>query len=262
MFDESQYAVVIEDDHDICELLCEVLRRAGFHTVAASNGLDGIAAVRRYAPVITTIDLALPGIDGYETAKRIRELSSSYIFIISARSEEIDVLQGLDAGADDYVTKPFRTRELRARIEAMLRRPRQLAAVAADEASQLRSPWLEHRGLRLNPNERRVEVNGVEISLTRTEFNLLEQLMRSGTRVCTKTELAEVVQGSDSIAFLHDLHGRHSVDAHLTNLRRKIGESSNQPRWFETVRGVGYRLCGTDSIRPLSGTSPKTSAAG
>ena len=137
-------AVVIEDDDDIRNLLETVLTQGGFEVVARSNGLDGVEAVRTFEPTVTTLDVNMPGIDGFETAKRIRAFSSTYIVMLTALDEEIDTLQGLDAGADDYITKPFRPRELRARIEAMLRRPRtigtpeQAAPVAA--SPELGSP--------------------------------------------------------------------------------------------------------------------------
>jgi DNA-binding response OmpR family regulator len=120
--------VIIEDDADIRHLLETVLTQAGFEVVATANGLDGVQAVRAYDPMVTTLDVSMPGIDGFEAAKRIRAFSNTYLVMLTARDEEIDTLQGLDAGADDYLTKPFRPRELRARIEAMMRRPRQVLA--------------------------------------------------------------------------------------------------------------------------------------
>ena len=129
-------AVVIEDEDDIRHLLETVLTQAGFMVVATSNGLDGLAAVRMHNPVVTTLDVNMPGMDGFETARRIREFSSTYIVMLTALNEEIDTLQGLEAGADDYVNKPFRPRELRARIEAMLRRPRMDAATPAQSAPE------------------------------------------------------------------------------------------------------------------------------
>ena len=115
-------AVVIEDDADIRNLLEAILGQAGFTCYTAGTGPEGIEAIRRHEPILTTLDISLPGIDGFEVARQIRGFSSTYIVMLSARDEEIDTLMGLDAGADDYLTKPFRPRELRARIEAMLRR--------------------------------------------------------------------------------------------------------------------------------------------
>ncbi|TFD48153.1 response regulator transcription factor, partial [Cryobacterium frigoriphilum] len=128
--DDRRVAVIIEDDADIRHLLEAVLTQAGFEAITASNGLDGVNAVRAHNPLVTTLDVSMPGMDGFETAKRIRAFSSTYLVMLTARDDEIDTLQGLEAGADDYLTKPFRPRELRARIEAMLRRPRHTATDA------------------------------------------------------------------------------------------------------------------------------------
>jgi DNA-binding response OmpR family regulator len=127
----ERVAVVIEDDADIRNLLEAILAQAGFTCHSAADGVEGIAAVRQHQPILTTLDISLPGIDGFEVARRIRAFSMTYIVMLSARDEEIDTLMGLDAGADDYLTKPFRPRELRARIEAMLRRYHQVQPVGA-----------------------------------------------------------------------------------------------------------------------------------
>ncbi|MEO9095629.1 MAG: response regulator transcription factor [Microbacteriaceae bacterium] len=270
-------AVVIEDDADIRQLLAAVLEQAGFETVLTGNGLDGVEAVRVHDPVVTTLDVSMPGIDGFETAKRIRAISSTYLIMLTARAEEIDTLHGLESGADDYVTKPFRPRELRARIEAMLRRTEaarsarpsnervevtqaegEVARETSDESSEASQPavsasgaaaaddpgeavWSEHRGLRLNSQEHRVVFNGGEVELTRTEFRLLEGLLRSGRRVLSKAELAEMLR-SEGAAFYVSEADKRAVEVHLANLRRKLGDNPVRPRWIETVRGVGYRL--------------------
>lgn len=126
---EQRRVVVIEDDPDIRHLLKTVLESSGFEPFSASNGADGIELVRQYDPLITTLDVTMPGMDGFATAKRLREFSSTYIIMLTGLGDEIDVVQGLEAGADDYLVKPFRPRELRARIEAVLRRPRGRAGV-------------------------------------------------------------------------------------------------------------------------------------
>lgn len=128
-------AVVIEDDADIRHLLETVLTQGGFDVVTAGNGLDGIEAVRRFSPIVTTLDVNMPGMDGFEALRRIREFSETYVVMLTALVEEIDALHGLETGADDYITKPFRPRELRARIEAMLRRPRAIASDASPASS-------------------------------------------------------------------------------------------------------------------------------
>jgi two-component system OmpR family response regulator len=292
---ERRLAVIIEDDPDIRGLLETVLSQAGFETVSADNGIDGVAAVRQFSPVVTTLDVSLPGIDGFEAAKRIRAFSTTYIVMLTARDEEIDALQGLESGADDYVTKPFRPRELRARIEAMLRRPRlaggepaaadpaaasgpviapiwsATADTAAPAAVPVSAPvtapappanaasapvattstpsdspddgWLEHNGLRVNAEMRIAEVDGVELELTRSEFDLVAALMDSRRRVRSKADLALRLRGEDYVTtyYVNDADKR-AVEVHMANLRRKLGDNIAAPRFIETVRGVGYRL--------------------
>ncbi len=245
--DEARVAVVIEDEEDIRSLLSAVLAQAGFTVHGAGTGELGLELVREHSPLVTTLDVNMPGMDGFETAKRIRALSTTYIVMLSARTEEIDALQGLEAGADDYVAKPFRPRELRARIDAMLRRPRHHLATAALPA-QTESPtapagWLEHRGVRLNPDTRIVTVEGANLDLTRSEFDILADLLGSGRRVRAKSDLAMMLRGEQytGVEFVSDSDAR-AIEVHVANLRRKLGESPASPRWIETVRGVGYRL--------------------
>lgn len=307
---ERRTAVVIEDDADIRQLLETVLEQAGFETVSAANGLDGVEAVRTHNPLVTTLDVSMPGIDGFEAAKRIRAISSTYIVMLTARGDEIDTLQGLDSGADDYMTKPFRPRELRARIEAMLRRPRangeapaapstapaqpapvQPAAAPVQVApAQMDTPvqqvssdptivhetvarhaapvgqsvvpiimqpvatapdagegWLVHRGLKLSPATRIVEVEGAEVDLTRSEFDLLQALMESRRRVRSKADLALMLRGESYItAYYVSEADKRAIEVHLANLRRKLADSTVSPRFIETVRGVGYRMTSDD----------------
>ncbi|WP_308122989.1 response regulator transcription factor [Microbacterium marinilacus] len=240
--EQTRVAVVIEDDPDIRALLAAVLTQAGFDVHAAATGADGVALVTEHDPVVTTLDLSMPGIDGFETARRVRDVSSTYLVIVSALSDEIDVLQGLQAGADDYIVKPFRPRELRARIEAMLRRPRALAPPSAPEAEEGgEESWLEHRGLRMDPDRRTVSADGAEPDLTRTEFDLLRELLEAGTRVVSKQQLSLALRGERHSDFVSE-HDLRAIEVHMANLRRKLGESASSPRWIETVRGVGYRL--------------------
>jgi len=264
---DSQVAVVIEDDPDIRSLVTEVLDQAGFTVYSAGTGTEGLELVRTRQPIVTTLDVSLPGMDGFETARRIRALSATYIVMLTARAEEIDTLQGLQAGADDYVTKPFRPRELRARIEAMLRPPRTMgtpdaagtATVRTSAAEQL-SPtvtatiaapstapdevgWLEHKGLRLHPDMRVALADDKPLDLTRSEFDILQDLLSAGRRVVSKNELALMLRGEShlGLSFVSE-HDTRAIEVHVANLRRKLGESASAPRWIETIRGVGYRL--------------------
>jgi two-component system OmpR family response regulator len=281
--EESRIAVIIEDDADIRNLLEAVLTQAGFTTIATANGTDGVNAVREHDPIVTTLDVSMPGMDGFETAKRIRAFSSTYIVMLTARDDEIDTLQGLESGADDYITKPFRPRELRARIEAMLRRPRYTAtdaetslgvSVAAavsvvsaarshDDKPVLPAPgpsraprpgqgqghgWIEHNGLRLNQEMRLANVEDSPLELTRTEFDLLATIVKSTGRVRSKADLALLLRGEDySDAYSVNEADKRAVEVHMSNLRRKLGDSITHPRWLETVRGVGYRLAATEA---------------
>jgi len=342
---ETRMAVVIEDEDDIRHLLETVLTQAGFMVVAVSNGLDGLAAIRKHDPIVTTLDVNMPGMDGFETARRIREFSSTYIVMLTALNEEIDTLQGLEAGADDYVNKPFRPRELRARIEAMLRRPRTPLSAEASAAPSAPAPapvtvqapapsvapaspptwvepatqppfveppvqpayvepaappayvepvaaqpaytppaytppvytppiqsapvapaaqtapvaqaapvaengpnWIEHNGLRLNPESRVVKVDNVEVELTRSEFDLLLAILDSHRRVKSKADLVLLLRGESYVTshFVSDADKR-AIEVHMANLRKKLGDNLATPRWIETVRGVGYRLTAADS---------------
>ncbi|WAC65878.1 response regulator transcription factor [Agrococcus sp. SL85] len=270
---DKDVAVVIEDGEDIRELLAQVLTQAGFTVHAAAGGAAGVDLVRQHDPVVVTIDVNMPGIDGFEAARQIRMVSNAYIVMITARGDEIDTLQGLQTGADDYIVKPFRPRELRARIEAMMRRPRELAATHPTHGSAPRpstpSPmqqsapqggmaatgplpwleapgadvtWLEHRGLRIEPDARVVELDGAELELTRSEFDILRMLLGSGRRVVSKLQLASMLRGErgERDQYLSE-HDARAIEVHVANLRRKLGESPADPRWIETVRGVGYR---------------------
>src|SRR5687767_947939 len=135
---DTRVGLVIEDDHDIRELVRVVLTQAGFEVTAASSGAEGVLAAKNLDPAVITLDLGLPDIDGFEVARQIRQFSDAYIVMLTARAEELDTLIGLESGADDYLTKPFRPRELRARVAAMMRRPRTVpdaAEAAGVEAS-------------------------------------------------------------------------------------------------------------------------------
>ncbi len=255
----DRVAVIIEDDADIRNLLEAILSQAGFTTHAFSEGAEGVAAVRDQQPILTTLDISLPGIDGFEVARQIRHFSDTYIIILSARTEEVDTLMGLDAGADDYLTKPFRPRELRARVEAMMRRriaygqespgsldsaPDDLEAPAATSADTAPEDdgWLSHNGLRIHPEMRLCELDGEPVTLTRSEFDLLQAIMNGKRRVVSKDTLSLELRGDHSMGGYVSESDRRAVEVHLANVRRKLNDPVNAPRFIETVRGVGYRL--------------------
>ncbi|MHA7261623.1 response regulator transcription factor [Arthrobacter sp. TMN-37] len=244
---EQGTAVVIEDDEDVRNLLSAVLQQSGFEVYSGSTGREGVLAVRGNSPTVVTLDVGLPDIDGFEVLRRVRAFSDCYVIMLTARADELDTLMALQAGADDFLTKPFRPRELRARVAAMLRRPR-----ASDTGNSSNQPpaagpqqqaVLRHNGLVLHQETRTAKLFDTEISLTRSEFDLLHDLMRGAGSVRTKTELVRVVRGEHyrEAAYVSDVDER-AVEVHIGNLRRKLREDPRQPRWLVTVRGVGYRL--------------------
>jgi len=262
-------AVVIEDDADVRDLIDLVLTQSGFRTVLAADGESGLAAVREHRPVLTTVDVQMPGMDGFETTRRIRETSSTYLIMVTALADEDDVVRGFEAGADDYLVKPFRARELWVRAQSMLKRPRQrtdvgdAASWATDAARQLREGGplptitdtaapapvedrlLEHAGLQVDPGARTARLDGADLDLTRTEFDLLESLMVTGRRVRSKGDLVVTLRGhleGPDREVVVTASDKRAVEVHVANLRRKLGDDATAPRFIETVRGVGYRL--------------------
>lgn len=250
----ERIAVVIEDDADIREVIEVILIEAGFEVKLASTGAAGVELVRAFDPILTTLDVNMAGMDGFETLKRIRLLTARSIIMISARFDEIDVVRGLSAGADDFVAKPFRTGELRARIDAVLRRApaaEPAAAPAVTEPASAPPPklaasaWLEHDGLRLDPARRVVEAEGESVLLTRSEFDLLANLIRGDDRVHTKAELILELRGERyATSGVVTAADKRSLEVHVANVRKKIGQVSTGADRIETVRGVGYRLRG------------------
>ncbi|MFE4834304.1 response regulator transcription factor [Arthrobacter sp. NPDC056691] len=246
-------AVVIEDDVDVRNLLDAVLQQAGFEVHSAGNGRDGVDVARQRQANVITLDVGLPDIDGFEVLRRIRQFSDAYIVMLTGRGEELDTITALQGGADDYIVKPFRPRELRARITAMLRRPR-VASGASDQADATstagagasgsrRGTVLQHNGLALDTETRTVALRGTPLGLTRSEFDLLHELLKGTGAVRTRSDLVRVVRGEyyGEDTYISEADER-AVEVHIGNLRRKLREDPQDPRWLVTVRGVGYRL--------------------
>jgi two-component system OmpR family response regulator len=256
-------AVVVEDDADVRNLLEAVLSQAGFEVHSAADGRNGVEVVRDHKANVVTLDVGLPDIDGYEVLRQIRQFSDAYVVMLTGRTEEPDLITALHSGADDYITKPFRPLELRARVAAMLRRPRPQPPQGRTPApapapspsppgtSTAEESVLRHNGLALNRRTRSVVVDGDTLPLTRSEFDLLQELLRVGGAVCTKTDLVRVVRGEhdrdDTYVSESD---ERAVEVHIGNLRRKLHEDPQSPQWLQTVRGVGYRLTPVQHERP------------
>ena len=197
-------------------------------------------------PDLVTLDLTLPHMDGIEVCRRIRETSDCYIVIVSARSDEVDKLIGLEVGADDFVLKPFSPRELRARVAALFRRPAdrdgrggagQRPPAGAEPGAPVDEPTTisAGAGLVINSARREVQIDGTIVELTRIEYDVLEYLATHLSRVCTREEMVLAIWSS---ALTHD---HHLVDVHVANLRGKLRRHSDAT-WIHTIRGIGYRM--------------------
>jgi DNA-binding response OmpR family regulator len=213
--------LVVDDEPPMVELVRGYLVREGWTVQTASDGIRALEMARSEHPDVVVLDLMLPGLDGIEVCRQIRTFSDAYVVMLTAKSEEVDTLIGLAVGADDYLTKPFSPRELVARIRAIMRRARSGAAAVP--------------GLEVDPGTRIARVDGVTLNLTRTEFDILAALAREPGVVVDRPTLLASVWGPD-------YGDDHLVDVHVANLRRKLGDDPEQPRFVATVRGVGYRL--------------------
>ena len=221
------HVLVVDDETVLAGMVANYLQRAGFRTSVAHDGVRAVELALSERPDVVVLDLGLPGKDGLEVCREIRRHSDCYILMLTARNEEIDKLIGLSTGADDYMTKPFSARELVARVQVLLRRPR-AGRVVEEPPRQLGA-------LRLDPVGRRVLVHDTEVELTRTEFDLLEVLSARPKAAFTRRQLVDAVWGPDWVG------DEHLVDVHIGHLRRKLAVVADLP-FVETMRGVGYRM--------------------
>jgi two-component system response regulator RegX3 len=220
--------LVIEDEESFRDALQFMLAREGFQVSLAPNGAEGMKLFNAVRPDLVLLDLMLPEVSGTEVCKYIRSKSSTPVIMLTAKDTEIDKVVGLELGADDYVTKPFSTPELLARIRAVLRR----GATEFDEDQTL----IEVGPVRINFERHEVSVNGVGISLPLKEFELLEFLIRNSGRVLTRGQLIDRIWGSDYVG-----DGK-TLDVHVKRLRSKIEADPANPVSLTTVRGLGYRF--------------------
>ena len=220
--------LVVDDDPHIREVVAYALERAGFSVRSVRDGRAALAEVDRRAPDLVVLDVMMPELDGLEVCRRIRSKGRLPIVFLSSRDEELDRVLGLEMGGDDYLTKPFSTRELVARIKAVLRRS------APPDEGEVLEPVLEVGFVRLDPPARRVFVDGNEVTLTATEFELLRALLKAPGRVLGRETLTEATYGVG-----HHLADR-TLDSHVSRLRRKLRDAGADP--IEAVRGVGYRV--------------------
>jgi DNA-binding response OmpR family regulator len=220
--------LVVEDDAKTAELIRLYLDRDGYPVIVARNGREGLELARRHQLGLVLLDVMMPEMDGLEVCRLLREESDVGIILVTARTDEVDTLRALDLGADDYVTKPFRPRELLARVRAVLRRR---GANEANEACEL-----EFGSLRIDGRRHEVRVDGIDRRVTRKEFQLLMTLAKEPGKAFTRLELLEK-------AFGYNYEGlERTIDAHVRNLRKKIERDAERPQFIETVYGVGYRF--------------------
>ncbi|TDU28849.1 two-component system KDP operon response regulator KdpE [Panacagrimonas perspica] len=225
MSHEAGRILVVDDEASVRKLLRIGLSSHDYEVIEAGDGAEALRLAVARAPRLVILDLGLPDMDGVDVVRRLREWSAVPVIVLSARDREDDKIGALDAGADDYVTKPFSVAELLARIRVALRR-----AASPDGA-----PVFEHNGLRVDHVERRVSLDGAAVALTRKEYALLSELVRHAGRVLTHTHLLRAVWGPG-----HE-HDTQYLRVFVRQLREKLHDDPAQPRWIATESGVGYR---------------------
>ncbi|MEW2565812.1 response regulator transcription factor [Streptomyces sp. NPDC047070] len=235
--------LVVDDDPTVAEVVSGYLDRAGYGVDRAGDGPDALARAAAHWPDLVVLDLMLPGMDGLEVCRRLRERGPVPVIMLTARGDEDDRIMGLEVGADDYVTKPFSPRELVLRVESVLRRTR--PAVAARPLSAA--------GLTVDPTARRASKQGTELALTLREFDLLSFLLRHPGRAFAREDLMREVWGWD----FGDLS---TVTVHVRRLRGKVEDDPARPRLIQTVWGVGYRFDPTGDASDPTGDAPDAPA--
>jgi two-component system, OmpR family, response regulator RegX3 len=221
--------LIVEDESSLSEPLAYLLGREGYETSIAADGIAGLADYDKNGADLVLLDLMLPGLAGTEVCRELRQRSNVPIIMLTAKDSEVDVVVGLELGADDYVTKPYKSRELLARIRAVLRRH-----VDEDEAGTV----LIGGGVRMDVDRHTVQVDGTDVALPLKEFELLEYLLRNSGRVLTRGQLIDRVWGSDYFG------DTKTLDVHIKRIRSRIEKEPSNPAMLLTVRGLGYRFEG------------------
>lgn len=228
--------MVVDDEKNILELITYNLKREGYVVFTAENGLDALKMATEVKPDLVLLDIMLPGKDGLEVCQQLRynhETADVPIIMLSAKDEEIDKVVGLEVGADDYVTKPFSPRELLARIKVNLRR---ISQTKTRTVTQRKTPEIIHGNLVIKPESFEVYLDKKRIDLSPKEFEILCLLAANPGRVFTRDVLLEKIWGFDSV------RETRTVDVHIRYLRQKIEPDPTEPKYIETIRGVGYRF--------------------
>jgi two-component system response regulator RegX3 len=220
--------LVVEDEESFSDALSYMLRREGYEVEIAATGPDALTSFDRAGADLVLLDLMLPGLSGTEVCRELRNRSKVPIIMVTARDTEVDKVVGLELGADDYVTKPFSSRELIARVRAVLRR--------GGEADELITNTVEAGPVRMDVERHTVSVDGRSVNMPLKEFDLLELLLRNAGRVLTRGQLIDRVWGSDYVG------DTKTLDVHVKRLRAKIEPDPGNPKYLVTVRGLGYKF--------------------
>ena len=229
----SQRILVVDDEPSVTDLIAYNLRKALYEVRVAADGRSALRLAREYQPDLILLDLMIPEVDGLDVCRELRKSSAVPVIMITARGEELDRVLGLEIGADDYVTKPFSTRELMARIKAVLRRaPHERTDVEPETSMLLQGPG----NLSMDVDRRSVVIDDISLELTRLEFDLLHRLLINPGRVLTRERLLEQAWGYDYVG------DTRAVDSAVKRLRAKLRAVSTAADCIESVRGLGYRI--------------------
>ena len=229
MAERAVRILLVDDELPIQTLLSYPLQKDGYEVVTAADGQEALQRFQEVAPDLVVLDVTMPRMDGLEVCRRLRARSSVPIIMLTARSEELDKVVGLELGADDYITKPFSMQEFRSRVKAALRRS-QMAPAARDRAV------LERAGLRIDPSKRLVTLQGRPVATTFVEFEILAAMASHPGRVYTRDMLLSRVWGDSAY------RDPRTIDVHIRHLREKLEADAKAPEYIFTVRGVGYRF--------------------
>ena len=225
---DAKTILIVDDEQPIVDILVYNLKKEGYNTIEASDGITAINVALEQKPDLILLDIMLPKLDGFEVCQQIREFSDVPIIMLTAKGDDMDKILGLEYGADDYITKPFNILEVKARIKAILRR--NTKRVGEEEKPTV----IEAQGMKIDVESRRVFVGEKEVNLTAKEFDLLEILAMHANKVYGRDKLLALVWGTD-----YPGDGR-TVDVHIRRLREKIEEHPGEPKYIHTKWGVGY----------------------
>ncbi|GAA0458240.1 putative sensory transduction protein [Actinoplanes capillaceus] len=229
----STRVLVVDDEQSLAKVVASYLEKDGHEVSCVFDGPAAVDAARALPPDVVVLDLGLPGLDGIEVCRQLRTFTDCYVIMLTARADEVDKLIGLGVGADDYLTKPFSTRELVARVRVMLRRPR---SSSVGTPAVVEEPARTFGALSVDVAAREVTVEGRLVEVTRTEFDLLAALSARPRMAYSRRQLVDAVWGEGWVG------DEHLVDVHIGHLRRKLGDDPAAPRFIRTVRGIGYRM--------------------